>query len=72
MVTVFTKDRSKYAGFFEAFEIPEVIDLKTAWDYFTADTPGDSFAYSHNGKNIYDLVNHLKQYGLYFYKRCED
>ena len=63
------KDAPKYAGFFEANGIPEVAEVKTAWDYFTDDTPDDSFAYTYKGKNIYDIVEHLKQYGLYFAER---
>lgn len=72
VVTVFTQDKPKYNGFFETLGISQVSDLKTAWDYFTWDNPGDSFLYTYNGKNIYDLVDHLKQYGLYFAERRQD
>lgn len=72
IVTVYTKTTEKYSNFFEALGIHEVPELKTAWDYFTQDTPGESFLYEHKGKNIYDLVEHLKQYGLYFAERRED
>ena len=72
IVTVYTKTPKMYNNFFEAHGIHKVPALKTAWDYFTQDTPGDSFLYEHKGKNIYDLVEHLKQYGLYFAERRED
>lgn len=72
VVTVYTKTPETYNGFFEAQGINEVSDLKTAWDYFTQDEPGESFLYEYKGKNIYDLVEHLKQYGLYFAERRED
>lgn len=72
IVTVYTKTPQKYSNFFEVQGIHEVPALKTAWDYFTQDTPGESFLYEHKGKNIYDLVEHLKQYGLYFAERRED
>lgn len=72
VVTVYTKTHQKYSGFFEAQGIHEILDLKTAWDYFAYDTPGDSFLYEYRGKNIYDLVEHFKQYGLYFAERRED
>lgn len=71
VVTVYTKTPEKYNSFFEAQGIREVADLKTAWDYFTHDEPGESFLYECKGKNIYDLVEHLKQYGLYFAERRE-
>ena len=72
VVTVYTKTPQQYIDFFEAQGIREVNDLKTAWDFFTDDTPGESFLYEHKGKNIYDLVEHLKQYGLYFAERREE
>lgn len=72
VVTVYTGDRQKYGDFFENFGIDRVPELKTAWDYFTSDTPGESFAYTHRGTDIYGLVEHLKQYGLYFAERRED
>ena len=72
VVTVYTRDKQKYDGFFETLGIRQASDLKTAWDYFNSDAPGDSFLYTYNGKNIYDLIEHLKQYGLYFAERRED
>jgi len=72
VVTVYTTTHGMYDDFFEAQGIGEVSNLKTAWDYFTFDTPGDSFIYKYRGKNVYDIVEHLKQYGLYFAERRED
>jgi hypothetical protein len=72
VVTVYTRDKQKYDGFFETLGIRQASDLKTAWDYFNSDAPGDSFLYTYKGKNIYDLIEHLKQYGLYFAERRED
>ena len=46
--------------------------MKTAWDYFTHDKPGESFLYEHEGKNVYDMVEYLKRYGLYFAERREN
>ena len=71
IITIYTRTPHKYCNFFEAQGIQESPELKTAWDYFAADTPGDSFLYTHKGKNIYDIVEHLKQYGLYFAERRE-
>ena len=39
---------------------------------FTSDTPGNSCLYTYKDKTIYDLIDHLKQYGLYFAERRED
>ncbi len=72
VVTVYTKTPQKYSGFFEGQDIYEENDLKTAWDYFTHDAPGESFLYEYQGKNVYHLIEHLKQYGLYFAERREE
>lgn len=71
VITVFTRDAEKYYDFFEHNDIHKVPKLKTAWDYFTDEMPGDSFLYTYQGKNIYELIDHLKQYGLYFAERRE-
>ena len=71
VITVYARDKEIYKGFFEKCGIPQVRELKTAWDFFTASNPGDSFAYSFDGTNIYGLVEHLKRYGLYFAERRE-
>lgn len=72
VVSIYTNTAEKYDGFFEAHSIFETADLKTAWGFFTYDSPGDSFLYKHEGKTVYDLVEHLKQYGLYFAERREE
>lgn len=72
VITVYTRTPDRYVGFFEKQEIPYVSELKTAWDYFTDETPGDSFALTFDGVDIYGLVEHLKQHGLYFAERRED
>ena len=71
VVTIYTGTPQTYIGFFEMQDIREVMDLKTAWDYFSSDTPGETFRYEYQGKDVYDLVEHLKQYGLYFAERRE-
>lgn len=72
VITVYTRDKQKYDGFFEGSGIERVSELKTAYDLFSPETPGESFLYTYKDQNIYDLVEHLKQYGLYFAERRED
>ena len=72
VVTVYTQTPQKYTNYFESHDIQEVFHLKTAWDYFDQDKPGESFLYEYKGKNVYDMVEYLKRYGLYFAERRED
>ena len=56
----------KYAVLFENAGIPKVQKLVTAWDTFTQDTPGEcALLTARNGKTIYDMVETLKEAGLY-------
>lgn len=72
VITVYTKTPQMYRNYFQLHNIDRVPNLKTAWDFFTQDHPGDSFLYEHKGNDIYDIVEHLKQYGLYFAERREE
>lgn len=57
---------------FNSFEIPETDNLVTAWDYFSQDNPGESELYKKDGKTIYDVVDELKEIGLYKYEQREE
>lgn len=69
VVTIYTKTPEQYDGMFESLGITEVAELKTAWDYFTSETPGECFRIHDQGRDIYDAVDCLKQNGLYFAER---
>lgn len=57
---------------FNSFEIPETDNLVTAWNYFSQDNPGESELYKKDGKTIYDVVDELKEIGLYKYEQREE
>ena len=59
-------------GFFEEHHITEVDDLITAWDTFTKDLPGESLCIHTNGKDIYDIPDMLKDYGIYLARQREE
>lgn len=65
VVTIYSKQLSKYNDFFEAHEIEKVENLITAWDTFSDDTPGQAERYDYNGKTVYDLPEELKDWGMY-------
>ena len=68
IMQLWTRDESagKYAGLFENAGIPRIQKLVTAWDTFSQDAPGEcELLTAENGKNIYDLVELLKEAGLY-------
>lgn len=71
VVWIYTNSPELYDGMFEKCGIQEVCELKSAWDYFTAQAPGECCLYDCHGKTIYDFVEFLKPYGLYFAERRE-
>lgn len=59
----------------EAFynvKIPRTDKLVTAWNYFSQDNPGESELYKKDGKTIYDVVETLKEVGMYKYEQREE
>lgn len=57
---------------FNSFDVPETANLVTAWDYFSQDNPGESELYKKDGKTIYNVVDELKEIGLYKYEQREE
>lgn len=72
IITIWSNHIEKYNGFFESHGIQKNTHIKTAWETFSNKTPGESFRYSNNGKDIYDVIQDLEESGLYFAERRED
>jgi len=68
----FDGDISAMARMFENAGIGKVTDLRTAWQYFSDQTPGESQRYVVNGKSVYDVVEALKTVGMYKAEQRED
>lgn len=72
VVTLWSKDQTKYDTFFEAHGIQKAHHMVTAWNTFSQGTPGHTFLYTHNGANIFPLVDQLKPQGLYWAEQREE
>ena len=68
MVSVYAKDPAQLRPLM-ARHLPQVAELRTAWDYFDERHPGECFQYRKDGKNAFDVVEELLQRGLYFAER---
>ena len=64
-MTIYSRNLTAFNDFFEAHEIEKTDHLITAWDTFTTETPGQSRRYDYNGKNVFDLPEELKEWGIY-------
>lgn len=65
VVTIYSKELSKFNDFFEAHNIQFVEELVTAWKTFSKTSPGISEIYESNGKTVYDLPEELAEWGIY-------
>ena len=65
VVTIYSKELSKFNDFFEPHNIQFVEELVTAWDTFSETSPGISEIYESNGKTVYDLPEELAEWGIY-------
>lgn len=66
------EDLSPIIEAFYNVKIPRTDKLVTAWDYFTQDNPGESELYKKDGKTIHDVVETLKEVGMYKYEQREE
>ena len=65
VVTIYSKELSKFNDFFEPHNIQFVEELVTAWKTFSKTSPGISEIYESNGKTVYDLPEELAKWGIY-------
>ena len=65
VVTIYSKELSKFNDFFEPHNIQFVEELVTAWKTFSKTSPGISEIYESNGKTVYDLPRELAEWGIY-------
>ena len=72
VVSLYTKNKENFDGFFEKHEIPQVENLITAWDTFTQDAPGETSRVDTEGTSIYDIPDMLQEWGMYLAERRED
>lgn len=69
VVTVFSKNIDKYSKLLSELKIIETNDYKSAWDFFTPDSPGISSIYENDDKTVFDIIEELEEKGLYFGER---
>lgn len=66
------EDLSPIIEAFYNVKIPRTDKLVTAWDCFYQDNPGESELYKKDCKTIYDVVETLKEVGMYKYEQREE
>lgn len=70
MITIYSKENvNKYIDLLNELNINKTINFKSAWDYFTENNPGISKLYEKEEQTVYDIIEILKEKGLYLGER---
>lgn len=72
LIYIHEKEQGKFDGFFEMHNIQSVEQLLTAWDTFTEKCPGESERIITDGKDIFDIPEMFKEWGMYLAERREE
>ena len=72
ITTLFSRSADSFREFFKEHDIPEVSNLKTAWDTFSHDHPGSSEKIITDGKDVYSIPVDFEKWGIYKAERRED
>ena len=69
---ILSGNHEKYLNALAELNMPHVEKLKTVWDNINYENPGETSSLKFEDKTIYDVVEDLKEDGLYFYEHRED
>jgi len=72
VVSLWTNKMEKYRDFFDLHNIPKADKCLTAWETLSENAPGECSLIATNGKTVFDLVEDLADWGIYFAERRED
>ncbi len=72
ILSIFSRSISKYEKILMSHNIINEDKIKTVWDNFSSESSGILTTIDFNGETIFDIVENLKDVGLYFSHRVED
>ena len=72
IVAIYSDEPQKYIAALEELRIPKRSELKTVWSGFTNDIPGHRCVITVEGKRIHEVIEELKEEGLYFSEHREE
>jgi hypothetical protein len=71
VTNIFTAEPLRYHQMLKEQNIPEENEIKTVWNNFSEDAPGEAQSLELDGKTVYDVVEKLTKQGMYFAERRE-
>jgi hypothetical protein len=71
VINIFTNEPNKYETILEAMNIAKQNQIKTILDNISPESPGQISTVKIKNENIYDVIENLKNVGMYFHERRE-
>lgn len=72
VVRIYSKNIKTHSEMLSALDIPKKPEIKTVWETFSQEFPGSCVCVEFDGETVYDMVDNLKEAGLYFSHQAED
>jgi len=72
VMSIYCDESEKYIEFLKKYGLGQTDNLRTAWDTFSHETPGQARKIEINGLNIYATYHALEKRGMYAAKIVED
>lgn len=72
VLSIYSEDISAFSNVLKNHNIPQESNIQTLWDILSEENPGACTLIDLNGENIFDIVENLKDEGLYFSHQAED
>lgn len=72
VTSIYTTEISKFEKILTKINLQKVDNLTTLWDVLSKENPGQSMLVEVNGETIYDMIENLKDAGLYCCETVEE
>lgn len=72
VLSIYAEDTSSFCNILKNYNITQENNIKTLWDILSEDNPGACTLIDLNGENIFDIVENLKDEGIYLSHQDED
>jgi hypothetical protein len=71
VTNLFTNDPRQYESLLEHFDIPREDKMRTVWDSFTSESPGECWLVTIEGQTVHNIIAQLLKDGLYLAEQRE-
>ncbi len=66
LLNIYSSDIGKFSDFLDKIDFPKENNIVTVWDVLSETNTGSCTSVESEGENIYDIIENLKEVGMYF------